>query len=227
MRITQNDLPAGARLPSENAIAAEFGVSRTVVREAIAMLKAEGMVATLRGSGAFVRSAMTPRTALDPAAHTSLTSMLDLINVRRVMEGEIAARAALSRTSAQLAAIDAALDRLNAAAVDGGDGVVEDRAFHATLAEASGNAYWIHLTGALGPSIEQAIALTRVNEAMRRDFAMEVESEHRELRDAIAAGDPDRARSAATRHMTRAAHRILSADQDFWDRNTLGAIGPP
>lgn len=226
-RIAQDELPDGARLPSENALASEFGVSRTVVREAIAMLKAEGMVATLQGSGAFVRSAGTDRAALNPAARASLSSLLDLINVRRVMESEIAARAAVARTPAQLAAIDAALLRLNQSAAEGRDGVAEDRAFHAALAEASGNRYWIHLTSALAPSIDTAIAVTRVNEAMRRDFAIEVDAEHQELRDAIAAGDPDRARAAAAHHMTRAAHRILSADQEFWDRSVSEAEERP
>jgi len=217
-RIVQQGMDVGARLPSENAMAAEFGVSRAVIREAIAMLKADGLVETLQGSGAYVRARSADRRDLDQLTRASLSSLLDLIEVRRVMESEIAARAAVTRSPQQLAAIDTALDRLRKAEAEGRDGVTEDCQFHAAIAEASGNRYWSRLTETLAQSIEIAISVTRVNEALRRDFALQVAGEHAEVRDAIAAGDPNRARAAATRHMVQAAHRILSADQDFWSK---------
>jgi GntR family transcriptional regulator, transcriptional repressor for pyruvate dehydrogenase complex len=228
-RITHHELQPGAKLPSENALAAHFGVSRAAVREAIAMLKAEGLVETLQGSGAYVRApdAASHDDALDGLTRASVGSLLDLIEVRRVMEGEIAAKAAATRTPAQLAAIDEALARLRRAQLDGRPGVVEDRAFHASIAEASNNAYWRKLTDALAKSVEIAISVTRLNESLRRDFAIAVDDEHSAVRDAIAAGDPERARAAAALHMQKSAERVLSADQEFWIKDGSRIIDLP
>lgn len=218
-RITHHELTPGSKLPSESALAGHFGVSRAVVREAIAMLKAEGLVETLQGSGAYVRSAR-PASArpLDQLTRASVRSLLDLITVRGAIEGEMAAVAALNRTAAQLERIDEALDRLGRAEMEGRSGVDEDREFHALVAEATGNLYWSQLTETLAGSITIAMAVTRENEALRRDFAQQVALEHRELRDAIAQGNPERARAAAAQHMSAAAERIRSADREFWNK---------
>ena len=227
-RITQHELQPGAKLPSENALATHFGVSRAVIREAIAMLKAEGLVETLQGSGAFVRAPEKVREAsLDKLTHASVRSLLDLIEVRRVIEMEIAAAAAASCNRAQLEAIDAALDKLLRAEAEGRPGVEEDRAFHATIADATGNAYWRRLTSSLAEPIGIAIGVTRHNESLRRDFAANVAREHTELRDAIASGDPERARNAAKRHLEQAADRVLSADRDFWQKGGARVVNLP
>ncbi len=218
-RIARHELQAGARLPSENALAGHFGVSRAVVREAIAMLKAEGLVETLQGSGAYVRARDAPTgSGLDNLTRASISALIDLIEVRKAVEAEIAARAATHRSESQMRAIDTALERLNRAQNEHQRGASEDRAFHASIADASGNPYWVRVTEALAKSIEIAIDVTRQNEALRRDFLAETEEEHRELREAVAARDPERARIAATHHMEQAARRILSADQEFWSK---------
>lgn len=215
--IAHHDLQPGARLPSEHALATHFGVSRPVVREAIAMLKVEGLVETLQGSGAFVRAPeAAPDDGLDGLTRASVDSLLDLIAVRRVVEGEIAARAAATRSASQLAAIDVALERLRRADAEGRSGVAEDQAFHAAIAEGANSRYWRQVVDSLARPVAIAIGVTRLNEAMRRDFSAAVDLEHVALRDAIAAGDSEAARAAAARHMDGAGGRIRSADQDFW-----------
>lgn len=213
-QIAHHNLQPGARLPSENALATHFGVSRPVVREAIAMLKADGMLETVQGSGAYVRLPEPDR--LDTVTRASVGSLLDLIAVRRVVEGEIAARAAVERTAAQLAAIDKALNRIRRVQAAAQSGVAEDRAFHQAIADACGNAYWRRVVDSLAKPIEIAIGVTRTNEATRHDFSRAVEDEHAALRDAIAQRDSEGARAAAQRHMERSAERVLSADQEFW-----------
>jgi DNA-binding FadR family transcriptional regulator len=216
-QIAHHDLQPGSKLPSENALAAHFGVSRPVVREAIAMLKADGMVETLQGSGAYIRVPDTrPTDGLDTLTRASVGSLLDLIAVRRVIEGEIAAQAAAARTASQLEAIDEALNRLRRAQAAGETGVTEDRAFHESIASACGNAYWSRVVETLSKPIEIAIGVTRLNEGLRRDFGVAVDEEHAALRDAIALRDSEGARAAAQRHMERSAERVLSADKDFW-----------
>jgi len=230
-RINDQELKPGDKLPAETALAKHFGVSRAVVREAIARLKAEGLVETFQGSGGFVRAPEQPDIGLDPAVRTSVKSLLDLITVRRAIESEIAAAAAINRTDADLSAIEQAFQRLSEAEERNSDGVAEDCGFHAAIAAASANDYWIRITEALSRSIAIAIKVTRVNEARRRDFASEVHGEHGALVDAIRKRDPVAARAAAVQHMERAAARTMSAEQDFWKKGgapvrDLGRQGP-
>jgi len=227
-RITGHELAAGSRLPSEKALATHFGVSRAAVREAIARLKSEGLVETLQGSGTYVRALQGSRQDhVDSLTRSSVESLLALIDVRRVTEAEIAARAAALRTNQQMTALDRAFQRLIEVEAEGGDGVAEDRAFHACIADASGNVYWRELTAVFSKHIAVAIAVTRVNEAMRRDFSVQVAAEHRELRDAILASDPERARAAAILHMKNAADRILTADRSFWKTDGARVVNLP
>lgn len=216
-RILRKEFQVGSKLPTENAMASHFGVSRAVIREAIAMLKAEGLVETLQGSGAFITST-GPLTAKAPDKLTraSLHSLMDLLEVRGSIESAIAERAARVRTEHDILRIDAALERLRQAEEAGRPGVAEDVAFHASIAEASGNRYWMTLVQSLEQSIQIAISVTRVNEAQREDFTSQASSEHQAIRDAIVAGDPERARRSAALHMEEAAARIMSADQNFW-----------
>lgn len=217
-KIRADHLAPGARLPSEQAMARHFGVSRTVIREAIARLKVDGLLETRKGSGAFVRDPGPHRLtdSDDQATEESIQSLLNLIEVRRGMEAEIAALAALRRTPAQLAEIDYALRRIEEAVAAGADGVEEDARFHRTIAAATSNPHWVKLMDMFSWPIQSAVRVTRANEARREDFSRQVQMEHRKIVEAIAAGDPDLARAAAAEHMARAAQRVRDADREFW-----------
>lgn len=224
-RITAHELGPGARLPSENSLAAHFGVSRAVIREAIARLKVEGLVSTVQGSGAFVRA---PGGAdMSGVTQASLDLLIDLIEVRRTTEPEIAARAATQHTAAQLAAIDSALEQMRAAEAAGRDGVAEDFAFHVAIAAASGNVYWQKLFEAFAKPMMVGLRVTRGNEASRRDFAQQAEAEHAALRNAIASRNPEAARAAARAHMDMAAERTLNADRDYWRKGGASILKLP
>lgn len=216
-RILRKEFQIGSKLPTENAMASHFGVSRAVIREAIAMLKAEGLVETLQGSGAFITSTgPLAAKAPDKLTRASLHSLMELLEVRGSIEAAIAERAARVRTESDIARIDAALERLRQAEVDKLPGVDEDIAFHFTIAQASGNRYWMMLVQALEQSIQISISVTRVNEARRADFTSQASFEHQAIRDAIVSGDAEGARRAAAVHMEEASARIMSADQNFW-----------
>jgi GntR family transcriptional regulator, transcriptional repressor for pyruvate dehydrogenase complex len=216
-KIRGDGLAPGTRLPSEHAMAQHFGVSRTVVREAIALLKADGLLTTRKGSGAFVCQTAFPRAAMgDPMTEKSVQSLLNLTEVRRGLEAEIAALAAVRRTPGQLAEIEHALRRVEDAMRSGGDGVEEDVQFHLRIAEATGNPYWARFVEMFAQQIRLAVKVTRANEARRLDFINQVREEHERIVAAIAAGDPDRARAAAGDHMLCVAERVRLADRDFW-----------
>ena len=188
-KIRSDGLAPGTRLPSEQAMAQHFGVSRTVLREAIALLKAEGLLTTRKGSGAFVCQSPFPRAAQgDPLTEQSVQSLLNLTEVRHGIEAEIAALAAVRRTPGQLAEIEHALRRVEDAMHTGGDGVEEDVQFHLCIAEATGNPYWMRLVEMFAQQIRLAVKVTRANEARRMDFATQVREEHQKIVAAIAAG---------------------------------------
>ena len=216
-KIRSDGLAPGTRLPSEHAMAQHFGVSRTVLRAAIALLKADGLLTTRKGSGTFVCQTGFPLAARgDPLTEQSVQSLLNLTEVRRGLEAEIAALAAVRRSPGQLAEIDHALRRVEDAMRAGGDGVAEDVQFHLRIAEATGNPYWVRLVEMFAQQIRLAVKVTRANEARREDFALQVRDEHEQIVAAIAAGDPDRARAAAGDHLLYVAERVRLADRDFW-----------
>lgn len=216
-KIRGDDLAPGTRLPSEMAMAQHFGVSRTVVREAIALLKADGLLETRKGSGAFVREAGPAKPfGSDQLTEESIQSLLNMIEVRRSVESETAALAAVRRTPGQLAEIEHALRRIEEAVGAGNDGVDEDARFHQSIAAATSNPYWLRFTEMFAEPLRSAVKVTRANESRREDFARQVREEHEKIVNAIAAGDAAAARIAAAEHMTRAAERVRLADREFW-----------
>lgn len=216
-KIRGEDLAPGTRLPSELAMAKHFGVSRTVLREAIALLKADGLLETRKGSGAFVCDPGPLRGASsDRLTEVSIQALLNLIEVRRGMEAEVAALAAIRHTPGQLAEIEHALRRIADAVAAGEDGVEEDARFHLCIAAATGNPYWVRFAEMFAQPIRSAVRITRANEARREDFSRQVQAEHERIVAAIAAGDAPLARAAAAAHMEHAALRVRAADQAFW-----------
>jgi DNA-binding FadR family transcriptional regulator len=214
-KIVGDRLAVGTRLPSEQAMVAHFGVSRNTVREAIAILKAEGILDTRKGSGAFILS-LPQAPAPDAVTERSIASLLDLIEVRGGLEAEAAALAAQRRTPGQLLEIERALLRIEVAVAHRQDGVDEDFQFHMAIAQATGNSYWPKLVAMFASHIRSAVEVTRANEAQRDEMAAQVMLEHRAIVDAISAREPARARAAACEHMRMATERVHQADRAFW-----------
>ncbi|MDZ7858751.1 FadR/GntR family transcriptional regulator [Sphaerotilus sp.] len=215
--IRDGQLQPGQRLPTEAALVERFGVSRTVVREALSRLKTLGLVESRQGSGAFVRA--VPRTALDQlvlAPDGSVDAVIQMVEVRRALEAECAALAAARRTPQALKQIKVAMQAIDKAVASGGDGVTEDVAFHAAVAQAARNPFLLATLGYLNQFLLDATRVTRANEARRQDQEQAVRNEHAAIVAAIEAGDVNRARAAGALHMVHAAERIGQADPAFW-----------
>ncbi len=211
-QIEGGELAPGDRLPTELTLAQQHGVSRTVVREAVNQLKSQRLVTSRQGSGVFVAAPEAHKPlAFDPMVLESLATVVQIVEVRRALEGEIAALAAERADGATVEQLRRSLEAIEAAVAAGGDGVTEDVAFHLALADASGNPQFGRLLGFLDQYLREAIHVTRSNEARYQHFADAVRSEHRAIVDAIAAGDPTRARASATGHMVQAARRLEAA----------------
>ncbi|QCP53340.1 FadR family transcriptional regulator [Trinickia violacea] len=200
------------KLPSEAVLSQEFGVSRTVIREAISRLKNEGVVEARQGSGVFIagKSGVRPL-RIDYAEVADGESVLQILALRRAIEAEVASEAAMHRTDADMAAIDAALAQIDVAVAEGRDGVAEDVAFHRSIAAATGNPYFLKTLAFLNQYLEAGVAVTRRNEARREDFSRQVREEHAAIVAAIRAGEPMAALNAARTHMYNAARRLAEA----------------
>ncbi len=195
----------GEKLPTETRLAEQFGVSRTVIREAVSRLRQDGIVEARQGSGVFVTGQGGQRALrIDAAELSSLDAVLHIVDLRRALETEIAAQAAAQRSKRDMAAIAAAVER-------GGDGVKEDVAFHRCIAQATGNPYFLATLAFVSQYLEAATRVTRGNEARHADQMRAVLQEHAAIADAIRRQDVEAAREAARIHMVNAAGRLRQA----------------
>jgi GntR family transcriptional repressor for pyruvate dehydrogenase complex len=173
-------------------------------------LKSRGLVRSRQGSGVYVADTPPHRPlAFDPTVLDSVQAVVHVVELRRVMEGEMAALAAERATRAQIAALRRALKAIDLAAAAGHDGVAEDLAFHRTIGEATGNPQFRLLLGFLEQYLREGMRITRGNEARREDFMDAVRIEHRAIVDAIAARDPDEARRRARAHLAHSEDRLI------------------
>ncbi|PLC55847.1 GntR family transcriptional regulator [Pollutimonas nitritireducens] len=217
-QIRSGAYPVNARLPTEQFMTKEYGVSRTVIREAISRLKSEGLVETRQGSGTVV---LDPKTSeafrLGLPDDNPARGVLRIIELRRGIEAEMAALAAERRSEMQMTEINKALAHIEEAVQLGGDGVAEDLAFHIAISRAANNPHYTELLGLLTRALHDAIRVTRGNEAQRTDLADDVRAEHEAIRAAIEAREVDSARMAAFRHMENTARRIENVDESYWN----------
>jgi GntR family transcriptional regulator, transcriptional repressor for pyruvate dehydrogenase complex len=209
-QIKSGRLAPGARLPTEQELTRAARVSRTVVREAVAALRAEGLVVTRQGVGAFVSAA--PQQApfrIDPERMQSLDEILNVMELRLGVEIESAGLAAERATRAQVKLIGTALEAMDRAAEQGKAAVDEDLALHRAIADATGNAEFVRFLQFIGRHLIPRRTVTGLPEAMggRRAYLELIQEEHRRIYDAIRNGDAKAAREAMRRHLTRSLER--------------------
>ena len=206
--IEQGELQPGSRLPTEPQMAERFGVSRNVVREAIAQLRADGMVEARQGVGAFVL-APEQRAAIriDREALKTGDNMERLFELRRILEVESAALAAARRNEAHLAAIKAALDRMSGEERWQDGSIEADLLFHREIARATGNGYIHSFISFICEQIRQTIHYARLTNPLRDLVEVNV-GEHVRIYEMLVAGDPLGAGEAMRRHITGAAERV-------------------
>ncbi|GGF86590.1 GntR family transcriptional regulator [Azorhizobium oxalatiphilum] len=213
-RITDGGFKGGERLPSEQELVAEFGVSRTVVREAITNLKGIGLVTTQQGVGAFVlRTSPGLPFHIEEASLGVIQEVVAVLDVRMGLETEAAALAAVRRTPADLAALQAALDTMADAIPSHDDAVQPDLDFHAAIARATGNRHFLDLFSHLGgPLIPRSRLHTfQLIAASREAYLGVLLQEHADIFAGIAAGNCEQAREAMRIHLGRSRDRLQRA----------------
>lgn len=214
--IRSGRLAPGTQLPTESELMAAMNVSRTVVREAVAALKAEGLVVTRQGSGAFV-GADTSRVAFRISARmtdegSSIAEVLNVMELRRAVEVEAVALAAERASSAHMEKIKSALEAIDAAIAAGGSAVEEDFAFHHAIAEATSNPYFAEFLSFLGHHVipRQVLRSRQGTREEQRAYLAAVQRDHVRVFQAIAARDAGGARRAMRSHLGKSIERYRS-----------------
>jgi len=202
--IASGKLVPGQRLPTEQEMIAATGVSRTVVREAVAALRAEGLVTTRQGVGAFVSANARRPFRIDFEELSSLNEVVQVVELRTGLEIEAAGLAAERATTEDRRKIAAAYDAIDAAISRDEAAVDEDFAFHCSIAAATGNPQFLRFLQYLGRFI---IPRQTVQIADRKAYLAKIQSEHREIVAAIRARGVAQARAAMRRHLLNSLKR--------------------
>jgi len=212
--IDRGEFGEGHRLPAESELAARFGVSRPVIREALSRLRAMGFIVSRKGSGSYVQSRsdrpLQAPTMIGFGPLNSLAQVRKCYEFRVGVEGDAAYYAAQNRTPELLVAMREALGRMEKAIAQGAVGMSADFEFHMAVARASGNEFYAALMDSMRMPIEFAINLAR-SLAMTRplDHLLTVQREHVRMFEAIEAKDGDAARRAMRAHVENACSRVF------------------
>ena len=208
-RILDGSLPPGTKLPSENELIEEYAVSRTVVREAVTRLRAEGLVETFQGRGSFVLTVPEPTSfTVEASAIRSHHDVLAMVDFRIGVESEAAYLAATHRSPDGAEQVRAALEAFSAAGPD--EAVEADFAFHRSVAAATGNRFYLDLIDSMGPMMIM-LPRTRLPDEFSLTDAAHVERvrrEHDAVGAAVLAGDPETARAAMRVHLGNTRRRL-------------------
>jgi DNA-binding FadR family transcriptional regulator len=207
--INGDDLRVGDRLPSESRLAEMFGMSRTIVREALVRLASDGITEPRRGAGSFVKSRPSDRMlAFMPIA--DLPATLGTYEVRFVLEAETARLAAARRSSEEMEQIDAALDTLRTALLSSAPAHDEDMELHRRIVLATANPAFLAAFEALFPDIERIMrAGVDISRSRPPEVIGAMMREHEMIVDAIRAQDADGAALAMRWHLSEGRKRLM------------------
>jgi GntR family transcriptional repressor for pyruvate dehydrogenase complex len=214
-RIEAGDLKVGDRLPSERELAEQFAVSRTAVREAVKALRQKGLVEILPGRGTFITNGTsdTVRSSLDMLIKMGSTKGSGyMVEVREILEPEIAALAATRITEEYIATMQEAVNIMDTA-LDNVDLFVEaDLDFHLALAEGTQNP----IIPILVDSIIDLLRKQRKRIGLTTGGLQRGQVHHKKILDAIVRRDPQAARQAMQDHLrqVRDDSKASSADGD-------------
>lgn len=208
--ILTGDLLPGMQLPTQKVIAESEGVSRTVVREAVARLEAQGLVVARQGSGVYVAEDARYRAFQVTRRELSeLPDVIRLLETRLAIEAEMAAFAAARRTTEDIGAMRAALRRMAEVSDDQAAAAAADVQFHLAIARATRNDYFVRLIDFLGLRLvpPRSLYLHDKPPEAHAAYVAKVRAEHEAILDAITRMDVARARKAAWDHMQESLNR--------------------
>lgn len=215
-QIISGALKRGEKIPSSKAIEAQANVSRSVVREAIAQLRAEGLVESRQGVGVFVTNNNPGQKSFEitSAEFKSIHDAIQILELRMAVEVEMAAMAAQFRTDEQMDKIVQALEKMEKSISLKQDSVEDDMKFHQAIAEASGNPYFLRFTQYIGSSMipNRNIVSQDMTAEEKDDFLQRIQDDHRQITKAIQMQSIDLAKATTKSHLMSSIklHKLVS-----------------
>jgi GntR family transcriptional repressor for pyruvate dehydrogenase complex len=211
-KISAGEYSPGGRIPPEYELCAIFGVSRTVVREAVAALRADGLLASRQGSGVFVTELSADRPfQLDLAFAGTVREIINILALRTSVEVEAAGLAAHHRTRAQLDEIAHHLAEMQRLADSPDERGLADFRFHVAIAKATENPYFVRFLGFLGPYILPLFSRVSTGTAeVTPEYLRKLARQHNCIMMEITRRNEGRARAAMRRHLVQSISRYRS-----------------
>ncbi len=211
--IAEGLLKPGDRLPAERELAERFKVSRNSVRDALRTLEARGLVEIRQGDGTYIRETTAAELyqAMVDVLAMKKESIREIMQVRKIMEPGVAYYAAQNATPAGLKELETILKAQEAKAAIGDPGVDEDSQFHYKIAQMTGNGFLVSLLQLINESIRD----TRDIVLRYPDTRSAARVGHRRILEALAEGNPDKARAAMLAHIEEvmAAYELLDTEE--------------
>lgn len=211
--VQRGDLKAGDQLPAERELAEQFGVSRTAVREAVKALREKGLVEAYPGKGTFITSGSSNpmRQSLDRMMRSAnVDAKSSLVEVREILEPEIATLAAARATEESLNSLREAVAVMDAAKRDPDAYIEADLDFHLELAEAASNPLILSLIDSIvGVLREQRMRIFEVEGGPDRG-----QYHHKKILEAMERRDAEGAREAMRAHLRQVREDSRSASVD-------------
>jgi len=207
--INADGLAVGDRLPSEARLAEIFGMSRTVVREALVRLAADDITEARRGAGSFVKNRPSERLSayMQPS---ELPSTLGTYEVRFVLEAEASRLAAARRSADDMARIEAALHDLRRALLSNAPAHLEDMELHRRIVQATANPAFLAAFDALEADVDRIMrAGVDISRSRPPEAIGEMMREHEMIVEAIRAQDADGAALAMRWHLSQGRKRLM------------------
>ncbi|OED44794.1 GntR family transcriptional regulator [Endozoicomonas sp. (ex Bugula neritina AB1)] len=220
--ILKGDLLPRQKIASERQLTSKYGVSRSVVREALRDLHGRGLIETRQGQGSFVTD-MVPEPAEDSAFMQSFighdSTVFDLYEVREQLEGQAASLAAQRGTREDFYKLTKAFNGLENTDVSGDP--QWDHEFHWAIARASHNAVLIHVLSSLDKlmlhSVELCVTKLRSQEKMQQ----KIDKHHRQIYHAVINRQAQWAQKAAVAHVRYACEQLRKSGLTAEDRKTF------
>lgn len=211
-KIQAGDLQAGDKLPTEASMMREYGVSRTVVREALSRLQANGIVETRHGVGTFILDLPEQRSPFPSHSPVTLRDVICMMELRVSLETEAAALAAMRASDENFMAMRVLLDEFSRQVERREAAIETDRSFHMEIARATGNKYFEDFFQYLGNVIPRGrVNNAHVDTESLQEYLTRTNREHRVILRAIENRDPESARAAMRVHLDGSKDRLSRA----------------
>jgi GntR family transcriptional regulator, transcriptional repressor for pyruvate dehydrogenase complex len=207
--MADNEMTPGDRLPAERDLAAKLGVSRASLSQALVALEVQGVLSVRHGDGAILVRRPTEERAIT-ALREHADRIPDIIEAREALEVKLAGLAAARRTDEEMAAIDAAIAKMEEEIEAGDPGVVGDEMFHEAITTAAHSS----LLAKLMHEISGLIKETRIESLSQENRPRASLEGHRRIADAVRKQDPQEASRAMTDHIRLVSDVALLRESD-------------